>query len=152
MMAAMFVLAVFGMRFVEFSFFPTSNEPRFTVDFWERNGTHIDKTLADAIQLERFIMEQPETKKVTTYVGDGAVRFLLNYFKQDPVPNYAQLIVESEKYEDYLPLKKKIEEYARVEMPYIDPQIATFAKGNVGTAKIEARFFGKDTDTLRAVG
>lgn len=151
-MVAMFVLAVFGMQFVEFSFFPTSNAPRFTVDFWERNGTHIDKTLADAVQLEQFVMAQPETKKVTTYVGDGAVRFLLTYFKQDPAASYAQLIVEFEKYEDYQPMKKKIEEYARTEMPHIDPQIAAFAKGNVGAAKIEARFFGKDVDTLRSVG
>ncbi len=151
-MLGMLVLSVIGFGFVNRKFFPNSTSPLFTVDFWEAPNTHIDKTLADAMELEKFLLKQPETKSVTTYAGQGALRFILTYTAQDPGANYGHLIVRGRETSYYETLKGKILDYSRRNMPQISPQVRPFAKGSGGGAKIEARFLGENRNVLRNLG
>ncbi|MCL2009269.1 MAG: efflux RND transporter permease subunit [Synergistaceae bacterium] len=151
-MIVVLAASVFGFSFVKQKFFPSSTSPMFTVDFWGTPNTHIDKTLADATELQNWLLTQPETKNVTAYAGQGALRFILTYTAQDPGSNYGHLIVEAHSDADYQPLKAKILAYAGENMPHIAPQIRPFSKGSGGGAKIEARFLGDDRDVLRRLG
>jgi len=152
MMIAATAVSVLGFSFVNKKFFPSSTSPMFTVDFWEAPNTHIDKTLADARELQNWLLAQPDTKNVTAYAGQGALRFILTYTAHDPGSNYGHLIVEGRSNADYEPLKAKIIAYSGENMPQISPQVRPFSKGGGGSAKIEARFLGEDRDALRRIG
>jgi multidrug efflux pump subunit AcrB len=69
-----FVFAVLGMGVVNKQFFPTSDRPEVLVEVQMPYGTSIQQTSAVAAKLEAWLAEQPESKIVTAYVGQGAPR------------------------------------------------------------------------------
>lgn len=140
-------LAAFGM--VDKSFFPNSTSPMFTVDFWRTRGTGVESTLSDGRRMQAFLSEQPETKSVAVYAGEGALRFILTYTPGDPASNYGHLIVEAKDSEGAERLKSSLAEFVRAELPHLDPRIRSFSKGTGGGAKVQVRFLGENPDTLR---
>lgn len=152
LLAGLFMLSLYGFGYVRQGFFPSSTTPMFLVDFWKTPDANVKATVADVSKLEKFLLEQPETKNITGFAGQGAMRFILTYTAQDPAPNYGHLIVEMNKIEDYPILKGKLEGYIRAEMPQLSPLIHLFSMGSAGVMKIEARLLGSDAALLRRFG
>src|SRR5262249_51772243 len=74
-----FVLALFGFTLVRQSFFPPATRPQFMVDIFLPAGTHIRHSEAFAGNVQRYLQAQPGVTHVTSFVGGGALRFLLVY-------------------------------------------------------------------------
>src|SRR6266436_8841167 len=91
--AALFLVAVFGARFVDQQFFPNSDRTEILVDVTLPQGASIEATSASAAKIENWLKKQPETQLVTSYIGGGAPRFFLAYSPELPNPNFANLIV-----------------------------------------------------------
>src|SRR5260370_15832316 len=90
---ALFLVAVFGMRFVDQQFFPNSDRTEILVDVTLPQGASIEATSASAAKIENWLKKQPETQLVTSYIAGGAPRFFLAYNPELPNPKSAKLIV-----------------------------------------------------------
>ena len=91
--AAVFALSVFGMRFVEQQFFPTSDRPEIIVDVTARQNASFAATDAAMAKLEDWLAKREEAKFWTTYVGRGAPRFILALDVPTPGPNMGQIVI-----------------------------------------------------------
>ncbi len=146
----MFVGAVFGFGFVKQSFFPDSIRPQFMVDFWLPQGTHIDTTLSDAREIEKYIRTLAGVEHVTSLVGQGALRFMLTYSPQQANSAYAQFLVDVEDYRIVDKLRKEIEAHIGKNYPAATCWASKMALGPPG-GKIELRISGPYSDVLRAL-
>ena len=91
--AALFVVAILGLGVVNQQFFPNSDRPEVLVEIQMPEGTAIGATQAAAVKVEGWLRKQPEAKIVTTYVGQGAPRFVLNISPELPDPSFAKIVV-----------------------------------------------------------
>ena len=71
-----FTLSGAGMGALKQQFFPTSDRPEVLVEVRLPEGTSIEMTTATVETLEHWLDGQPEAEIVTSYVGQGAPRFI----------------------------------------------------------------------------
>ncbi len=146
---AMFAVSMFGFRYVDQSFFPDSTRPQFMLDFWLPEGTHIDETLAQVEEVEKYLGELQGVTHVTSVVGSGALRFILTYAPEKASSAYAQFLVDVEDYS----LVPELIDQAEREIPQrlIESEVfgRMFILGPGSGGKIQARFSGPDSKVLR---
>jgi multidrug efflux pump subunit AcrB len=150
-LAGLLVTGIIGFGMVDKSFFPSASSPMFTIEFRRPKGAFINETLEDVRKFETFLREQPETKSVTSFVGEGALRFLLTFTAGDPGDEYGSFVVGTENAEETDSLMKKVEDFAARDLPYLDPRVRPFGKGTGSGAKIQVRFSGEDPLVLRSL-
>ncbi|MGV8986546.1 MAG: efflux RND transporter permease subunit [Cypionkella sp.] len=90
---AVFGLSVFGMKFVEQQFFPTSDRPELILDVTLRQNAAFAATDQVMFKLEDWLATQPEASYWTTYVGRTAPRFVLALDIPTPGPNTGQIVI-----------------------------------------------------------
>lgn len=100
-----FLVAGVGMGPVKKQFFPTSDRPELLVEVQMPEGTAIGRTSDAARKVETWLRKQPESKIVTTYVGQGAPRFYVPLSPELPDPSFAKIIVRTDKEADRDTLK-----------------------------------------------
>jgi multidrug efflux pump subunit AcrB len=103
-----FLIAGVGMAPVKKQFFPTSDRPELLVEVQMPKGTAIGRTSEAARGVETWLRKQPESKIVTTYVGQGAPRFYIPLSPELPDPSFAKIIVRTDKEEDRDALKLRL--------------------------------------------
>lgn len=148
-LGGMLALAAVGFTHVAPGFFPSDTSPMFTVDFWRPRGSSLAQTRQDAERMEAFLLRQEEAPSVASYVGEGAMRFLLTFTPADPGNHYGSFVVSTHTGEEGTSLMKKITDFAAREMPGLDPRVRSFGKGTGSGAKIQVRVQGEDPDALR---
>ncbi|NML35400.1 efflux RND transporter permease subunit [Paraburkholderia antibiotica] len=143
------VLAGWGFRFVEQSFFPASTTPIFYVDMRLPRGADIRAVAEKSREVEKVLLQHADVTSVQTYVGSGATRFFLVYDPETRDPSYAQFIVSAKDaglIDNMIPdidadLKKRFpEQQWSVTRPNFGPSSG---------AAIQARFSGPDPAVLR---
>ena len=146
---AMFAVSMWGFRYVDQSFFPDSTRPQFMLDFWLPEGTHIDETLAQVEEVEKYLGELQGVTHVTSVVGAGALRFILTYAPEKASSAYAQFLVDVEDYS----LVPELIDQAEREIPqrFIESEVfgRMFILGPGAGGKIQARFSGPESRVLR---
>jgi len=148
-MGGMLAVAIMGFGLLENSFFPDSPRNQFMVHVWLPEGTDIRRTSEDVRGLEQYIKEQPEVKSVTSFVGQGAPRFLLTYSPEKQYDAYAFLLVNTNDFKTIDTVIKRVDEYASKR--FVDAQIKLmkFMLGPGKEDSIEIRFLGNDPNVLR---
>ena len=141
--------AIYGFGFVSQAFFPPSNLPMFTVDYWLPQGSDIRATIADMDALEEKIRENDKIKQVTSTIGTGAARFMLTYPGERRYPNYGQYIIEVNSYDDLAEVRKWTSDLLDEHAPQAFVKSDQFNIGPATKAKIEARISGPDSEELR---
>ncbi|SMO74244.1 efflux RND transporter permease subunit [Paracoccus laeviglucosivorans] len=126
---AIFGLSVFGMRFVEQQFFPSSDRTEIIVDVTERANASIAKTDADIARLEAFLDQQDEALFHTAYVGRGAPRFVLSMDVPTPGPYMGQVLIQTPDLAARDRLKAKIDAFANRQMVGTDIYIKNLEIG-----------------------
>jgi multidrug efflux pump subunit AcrB len=151
-MGVLLLAGLYGFSMVPPAFFPQSARPQFVLDYWLPEGTHIDRTLANTRQLEEFVMGLDGVESVSTWVGRGALRFMLVYSPEDPNPAYAQLLITVADSRHISALIPEIR--AELDAHHLDAQakLWKFVLGPGGGSAIEARFSGPDAAVLRSLG
>lgn len=142
-------LSVVGFAFVPPGFFPNSTTPIFYVDYWLAEGTDIRKTTQDVSKIEKHILGIEGVKQVSSFIGQGASRFMLVYTPESPNSSFAQLIVETHDYKQIPEVEKKIRAYLNSDFPESDPKYKKIMVGPSPDGKIEARISGPRPDVLR---
>src|SRR3546814_16785998 len=74
-------------------FFPVSDRPEVLVEVQMPEGTGIEATSTVSAKVEAWIRKQPEAKIVTTYVRQGAPRFVLNISPELLDPSFAKSVL-----------------------------------------------------------
>ncbi|MBU0946643.1 MAG: efflux RND transporter permease subunit [Proteobacteria bacterium] len=143
------VLAVIGFGYVPKAFFPDSTQRYFFVNYWNPQGTHLDKTAEDIEKIDQYIHTLPAVVGTTSFIGEGGLRFILSYDYQTPNSSYGQILVEVDDYHQIDQLLPQIEKYMAENFPLAKPFATKIQNGPSIPYKIEVRFRGPDVTTLK---
>ena len=98
LLAGIVVVSLFGalaaFRNVPQSFFPPTTQPYFSLNIWKPQGTAIEETDRTVASVEAFLRDLPGVRNVASFVGEGALRYVLNYNYESPNSSYGQILVE----------------------------------------------------------
>ena len=145
-------LSMWGFGFIKQSFFPTSESNKIMLDIWNPEGTYIMKTSKDLKKVEAFLKKQKEVKGITSFVGGGAQRFILNYNIEDANGAYGQIIVEvtpEDLDEKLTSISMKTRKFVKDNLLDSMLRIKKFEKGSGNDKKIELRINGSNPVVLR---
>ncbi len=141
--------AVGGFGFVPPGFMPESARPQFVVDMSLPQGTDIRATAAELEKAEEYVRSRPGVTHVTTFVGQGGLRFMLTYSPEDPNSAYGQLLVDVEDAKLIPGLVTELQASLEERHPGAEVKAWKFMLGRGGGKKIEAAFRGPDPQVLR---
>lgn len=148
----LFLVAGLGMVIVKKQFFPTSNRPEVLVEVQMPEGTSIEATRKAAAKVEAWVKQQPETKIVTSYIGQGAPRFFFSYNPELPDPSFAKLIIltpdEDARERLKLHLRERIAEGLA---PEARVRVSQLVFGPYSRFPVAFRVMGSDTQKLRGI-
>ncbi len=148
-LGAMLVMAIFGFGFVKQSFFPDSTQPRFFIHYWLPQGTDIRATNDDVAEISSWIAKDERVSSVTTFVGQGAPRFILTYSPEKTNTSYGMLLVELQDYHQVDAVLDDCKKMLAMQYPDAEPKLKRFKLGPGREASVEVRFSGSDTRVLR---
>lgn len=146
------VLCVVGFGFVRQAFFPASNTPLFYLNVSLRQGSDVLATEKVLAKMSDYVREQDGVTAVTSFVGQGASRFMLTYEPELPNPAYGQLIIRVADRQRINPLIEQLRGDLPSRFPDTELYLERLMFGPGGGAKVEARFVGADAAVLRRLG
>ena len=91
--AALFVLALVGMRFVPQQFFPKSDRPELLLDLTLPQSASLPETERVVERVEQLLKADKDVERWSFYVGQGAIRFYLPLDAQLANNHFAQAVV-----------------------------------------------------------
>lgn len=147
--AAAFALSVYGMRFVEQQFFPSSDRPELIVDFTLPQNTGLSETKAQMDRMEAYLAGDDNVLYWTSYVGRGAPRFILSYDVLTPATNTGQMVIQTPSVEARNALSERLQQIAAAEFPGIDIFVKFLEIGPPVGRPVQYRISGPGIDTLR---
>jgi multidrug efflux pump subunit AcrB len=151
LLVIMMVLSLYGFGHVKQSFFPPSTRPQFMVHYWLNQGTHITKTESDLSLIEKDILDFNGVTDIATFVGQGAMRFLLTYQPEEANDAYGLMLVSVDEYKKIEDLIPKIQQHIQDKFPDSQAFCRKFVLGPGDPSKIQARFRGPDSKVLRGL-
>lgn len=140
-------LSLWGFRFVDQNFFANSSMPQFLVSVYLPEGTRIEETRDQMLQIGEFVAEMDGIKSISTFVGQGSMRFMLIYAPELPNAAHGQLLVKVENWKTIDTKIQKLREYLNASVPSASHLIEKFKLGAPGPS-IEARIKGPDAEVL----
>ena len=145
-LVVMLVSAVFGFKKVDKSFFPDSTRNQFMIDLWMPYGTYIKDTAAEMELMEKHLLKIKGIKSVSSFIGQGAPRFILTYTPEDNDTGYAFALVGVEPDADLDHIFKEIHKFTDQ-----DPNLWETKKFRLGPGsggKYQCRISGSDDMVL----
>lgn len=146
---AMFGASLYGMRFVEQQFFPSSDRPELLVDFTLPQNASIIDTKAQMDRFETKLAGDPDIDHWSSYVGRSAVRFILSFDPQPSNPFYGQIVIVTKSIEARDRLRDKIKTWAREEFSGLDVYTDLLAMGPPAGRPVQYRLSGPDAQKVR---
>ena len=148
---AAFAVSMFLVRFVPQQFFPASDRPELTVDLTLRQNASIYATEEQAKRFEALLRDDPDVDHFSTYVGRGAVRFILTLNAQLANPFFAQVVVVAKDLESRDRLQLKLEKALAEQFPDIVARISPLELGPPVGWPLQYRVMGPDKDEVRRI-
>jgi len=148
---AAFVLALFLLRFVPQQFFPASDRPELTVDMTLRQNASIFATETQAKRLEALLNNNPDVDHYSTYVGRGAIRFILTLNVQLANPFFAQFVIVAKDLEARERLHQMLEKELAEQFPDVIARVSPLELGPPVGWPLQYRVSGPDMDRLRQI-
>ncbi|RLB75111.1 MAG: AcrB/AcrD/AcrF family protein, partial [Deltaproteobacteria bacterium] len=146
----MLVASVYGFGLLKVSFFPPSTKAMVMVSYWLPSGSDIRQTTADISKIEKHILEDERVTSVTSYIGDGATRFILTFVPEATGDDgYGLMLVSVNDLEDFTALVPEMERYITDNFPDATAITRKFVLGPGDDYDLEARFSGPDGKVLR---
>jgi multidrug efflux pump len=149
--AAAFALALFGMKFVQQQFFPSSDRDELIIDWNLPQNASIAETNG---QMARFEREQLQGNDAvehwSTYVGTGAPRFVLSFDLQTANTWFGQMVVVTKGGIDARDhLKAQFESYLQRTFPGTDTYVKLLEVGPPVGRPVQYRLSGPDIEKVR---
>lgn len=146
-----FMLGVFGFKFIEQQFFPDSIRPELMVEMWLPEGASYAATEEQVKKFEAFINAQEGVESITSYVGTGSPRFYLPLDQIFPQSNVAQIVVLPKDLEARTELRKKIIHEFKVNFPEVRGRVKFLPTGPPVPYPVQFRVSGTDVSKVREI-
>lgn len=143
-----FLSSLYNIQYVKQNFFPDLDRKQVLIDFEFPQGTSIDTTKENVVQIEKYVKELEGVEHISSFIGSGFLRFLLIYGPHSTDSAYAQILLDidnHERAEDYI---KEIEKYVKANYPEINVYGSKFVMG-ASSGKLKVKVFGDDLNKLR---
>jgi multidrug efflux pump subunit AcrB len=144
-----FGISLYSMKFVEQQFFPSSDRPELIVDVTLPQSASIEETRKQMDLLETKLAGDPDILRWSSYVGRGAVRFLLSFDVQPDNPNYGQFIVVTKDLQARERVASRIRKIAGQEFAGLDVYVNLLPLGPPSGRPVQYRLSGPDIQQLR---
>lgn len=145
-----FGVSVFAMRFVQEQFFPSSDRPELVVDWALPQNASIAETNAQIAKFEEEKLKgNPDIERWSSYIGEGAVRFLLSFDVQPPSPAFGQTVIVSKDLEARDRLQADLQAYLRETFVGTDALVKLLDIGPPVGRPIQYRISGSDIQEVR---
>ena len=166
MVAALFLAAMLGFRFLPSTFFPPSDEALFTAAYDLPAGTSVERTAEVVEAIDRFVARElradavrppagagePRPEGVTnwiTFVGNGGPRFYTAHVPESSSAEHAFTILNATSRAVITDtLIPRIQAFCRKRFPDLRVTLRTLQIGTPFTAPVEVRLSGRDQEAL----
>jgi len=132
-----------------------SERNQFTVYLDLPAEAHINETIAATQSMSKFLNDKennPEVTEVLAYVGAGGPRFFLALSPNDPQPNKAFLVVNTQTSDQIKATMRRVENYIKYDLPQATGRTQILFLGASALGTVEFRIRGPNADTLRDLG
>ena len=147
-----FGASVYGMQFVQQQFFPSSDRNELIVDWNLPQNATIAETSAEIAKFEKEKLEgNPDVERWSSYVGQGAVRFVLSFDVQPASPAFGQTIIVTKSIEARDRLRGEFAAYLKRTFPNTDAYVKLLDIGPPVGRPVAYRVSGPDVDKVRAL-
>ena len=147
-----FIAAIIGMGSVKQQFFPSSDRPEMLVEIQMPYGSAIEATSKATAKVEHWLQQQPESKVVTSYIGQGAPRFFLAFSPELPDPSFAKIIVLTANQQVRDALKSRLRAAVQNGLaPEAKVRATQLVFGPPSPFPVAFRVMGTDTDKVKAI-
>ena len=151
-----FALALSGLGRVPNIFFPLSDTPMFTAELELPLGRAIERSEEVVQEIDAFIRRElmiadDRAEGVTSwssYIGQGAPRFVLSYNPEQPSPEYSFMILNTTSPDEIPGAIEKIEAFCLERFPDLQTTIQPLQLGPPLEHPVEIRVSGESTDVL----
>ncbi len=144
--------SIYGMKFVEQQFFPSSDRPELIVDWNLPQNASIHETEAQMAKFEKDMLEgNPDIDHFSTYVGAGAPRFVLSFDVQVGDPSYGQTVILTKGLGARDKLRVKLQDYLTRTFPGTDGYVKLLDIGPPVGRPVQYRVSGPDLQATRAL-
>ena len=145
-----FLASLAGMTLVQQQFFPPSDRPELLVDFTLPQNSSIAATRAQIERFEKVALNgNPDIDRWSSYIGQGAVRFVLTLDVQPANPYFGQVVIVTKNIEARDRVKPALEKILREQFIGTDAFVKTLELGPPVGRPIQYRVSGPDTEKLR---
>ena len=144
-----FLVSLYGMKFVQQQFFPPSARSELVVDLTLPQNASIAATKAAVERFERHLVGNNDVDSWSSYVGDGAIRFVLTLDVQMANPSFGQIIIVAKNVEARDRLRAQLKEMAQKEFVGIDVQVELLPMGPPAGRAVQYRVSGPDVQKVR---
>lgn len=158
-----FILALLGALILSLSMFSLvkqrslgpSERNQFSVYLDLPAGYDITATKGSAETLMHYLLNKsynPEVTDVVGYVGTGGPRFFLALSPNDPQPNKAFFVVNTQSYQQVDTVMKRAQQYIIEGLPLATGRAELLFLGTAPLGTVEYRISGPEIGTLRQLG
>ena len=144
-----FVVALFLSSYVPRQFFPASDRPELTVDLTLRQNASIFATEQQVKRLEEVLKKDPDVDHFSSYVGRGAIRFILTLNVQLANPFFGQFVIVAKDLEARERLQVKLEKVLSEQFPELVARVSPLELGPPVGWPLQYRVTGPDKDQVR---
>ena len=148
---AVFALSIFGFRFVQNQFFPSSNRPELIVDLWLPQGASFQATETQVKRMEEKLKGDENVLNYVAYVGNGSPRFYLPLDQQLGHPNFAQFVIVTKNNKAREVLYDKLNRTLETEFPVLRGRVNRLENGPPVGYPVQFRVVGNDIPTVRKI-
>jgi multidrug efflux pump len=148
-----FVLSIvaFG-KFVQQQFFPSSSRMELMVDVSLPQGASLKATEQEVTRIEQLIKGDKAIESYSSYIGNGAPRFMLSLDQQLFADNFGQFLIVTKNIEAREDFKKRLEEkIAGPDFSSIRVRVSRLENGPPVGYPVQFRVMGDDLVKLREI-
>jgi multidrug efflux pump subunit AcrB len=147
--AGVLLVSLYSFQFVKQNFFPDSSRPQVMIDYFLPQGTSIDANEAYMKNLQKQIKQMQGVEHISTFVGSGALRFLLTYNPENDNKSYSFMLIDVDDYKKSNAIIEEVEALVKTQYPDINAFGRKFILGPAEGGKVQAKIFGRDLNKLR---
>lgn len=145
-----FAISLFGMTRVQQQFFPSSDRLELIVDWSLPQNASITDTDAQMAKFEQDkLVGNPDVERWSTYVGQGAVRFVLSFDVQPPDTSFGQTIIVTKSLEVRDKLRADLQKYLKETFVGTDAYVKLLDIGPPVGRPVQYRVSGPDIGKVR---
>ena len=149
---ALFILSLAGLSLVQQQFFPPSDRPELIVDWNLPQNSSIAETQAQVERFEEVALKgNADVDHWSSYIGQGAVRFVLAFDVQPSSPYFGQTIIVTKDLEARHRVQVAIDKILREQFVGTDTFVKTLELGPPVGRPVQYRVSGPDIQTVRTL-